>query len=183
MIAILLHDTLQAIAIKQLARHMDGNVVIARDADHLITRLSNDANLIITDALHFIARLRWFMPRRDHVVIADVLPRENIDINSDGPAWLCLPCSQSELLQQLNDLINMRHMDQHSDAAPPPEVLSKRELDVLRLVASGMINKEIAASLNVSINTVLTHRKHITAKLRLKSIADLSRYALMNGLI
>lgn len=61
--------------------------------------------------------------------------------------------------------------------------LSNRELQVLQLVVKGHINKEIAEILNISFNTVLTHRKNITAKLGIKSISGLSVYAMMNGLI
>ena len=61
--------------------------------------------------------------------------------------------------------------------------LSQREIDVLRLVANGHINKEIADILNISINTVLSHRKNITSKLGIRSVSGLSLYALMNGYI
>lgn len=61
--------------------------------------------------------------------------------------------------------------------------LSQREIDVLRLVAMGYINKEIADMLSISFNTVLTHRKNITAKLGIKSVSGLGFYAIMNGYI
>ena len=61
--------------------------------------------------------------------------------------------------------------------------LTKREIEVLQLVVEGHINKEIADILNISFNTVLTHRKNITSKLGIKSISGLSVYAMMNGLI
>ncbi len=61
--------------------------------------------------------------------------------------------------------------------------LSKRELEVLKLIVKGHINKEIANILNISINTVLTHRKNITSKLGIKSVSGLSVYAMMNGYI
>ncbi len=61
--------------------------------------------------------------------------------------------------------------------------LSKREIDVLKLIVKGCISKEIADTLHISINTVLTHRKNITSKLGIKSVSGLSVYAMMNGLI
>ena len=61
--------------------------------------------------------------------------------------------------------------------------LTAREIDVLRLIASGKINKEIAQELNISVNTVLSHRKNITAKLGIKSVSGLSFYAMMNGIV
>ncbi|WP_367400742.1 response regulator transcription factor [Coprobacter fastidiosus] len=50
-------------------------------------------------------------------------------------------------------------------------------------MAQGFLNKEIADRLNISINTVLSHRKNITAKLGIKSVSGLSFYAMMNGYV
>ena len=61
--------------------------------------------------------------------------------------------------------------------------LTKRELDVLVQIAKGLINKEIADKLNISIHTVISHRKNITRKTNIKSVAGLAMYALMNNLI
>lgn len=61
--------------------------------------------------------------------------------------------------------------------------ISQREQDVLRLVALGNINKEIADKLNISLNTVLTHRKNITSKLGIKTVSGLIFYCITNGLL
>ena len=61
--------------------------------------------------------------------------------------------------------------------------LSSREIEVLKEIASGKIIKEIADSLNISVNTVLTHRKNISSKLGIRSVSGLSLYAMMNGII
>ena len=63
------------------------------------------------------------------------------------------------------------------------EELSNREIEVLKLITKGMINKEIAEELCISLNTVLTHRKNITAKLGIKTVSGLTFYAMMNGFI
>ena len=62
-------------------------------------------------------------------------------------------------------------------------VLSDREIEVLKAVALGFSNKEIADQLCISINTVITHRKNITSKLGIKTISGLTVYALLNHLI
>lgn len=61
--------------------------------------------------------------------------------------------------------------------------LSKREIDVLVAVAKGMMNKEIADQMNISIHTVISHRKNITHKTGIKSVSGLTVYALLNNLI
>jgi DNA-binding NarL/FixJ family response regulator len=61
--------------------------------------------------------------------------------------------------------------------------LSEREVDVLKLLATGKSNKEIAEQLFISIHTVISHRKNISNKIGVKSTAALVIYAVANGLI
>jgi two-component system response regulator NreC len=65
----------------------------------------------------------------------------------------------------------------------PPDGLSEREVEVLRMIALGHTNAEIAESLYLSVRTVETHRAHIQQKLRLGSRAELVRYALDHRLV
>jgi two-component system, NarL family, response regulator NreC len=62
-------------------------------------------------------------------------------------------------------------------------LLSPRETEVLRLMALGHTNREIAEQLSLSVRTVETHRAHIQQKLRLESRPELTRYALENRLL
>ena len=61
--------------------------------------------------------------------------------------------------------------------------LSEREKEVLVCVAEGLINKEIADRLSISVHTVVSHRKNITQKTGIKTIAGLTVYALLNNLL
>jgi two-component system response regulator NreC len=65
----------------------------------------------------------------------------------------------------------------------PPDNLSKREADVLRLIALGHTNAEIAERLFLSVRTVETHRAHIQQKLGLSTRAELVAYVIGHGLI
>lgn len=65
----------------------------------------------------------------------------------------------------------------------PHEALSSRELQVLRLVASGRTSKEVAAELHLSEKTIATYRARIAEKLGISTIAELTRYALQHGLV
>ena len=61
--------------------------------------------------------------------------------------------------------------------------LSDREIEILVSVAQGLLNKEIADRHNISINTVITHRKNITRKTGIKTVAGLTVYAILNGYV
>ena len=61
--------------------------------------------------------------------------------------------------------------------------LSKREIDVLQLVAKGLANKEVADKLCISIHTVISHRKNISEKTGVKSASGLTMYAVLKNII
>ncbi len=61
--------------------------------------------------------------------------------------------------------------------------LSPREKDVILKIVKGLSNKEIAAEMNVSVNTVMTHRRNIAAKLQIHSPAGLTIFAIATGLV
>jgi two-component system response regulator NreC len=65
----------------------------------------------------------------------------------------------------------------------PPDNLSAREVDVLRRIAFGHTNREIADQLYLSVRTIETHRQHIQQKLRLATRAELVGYALKHGML
>jgi DNA-binding NarL/FixJ family response regulator len=70
-----------------------------------------------------------------------------------------------------------------ANARAEADPLSEREREVLRLLALGHTNQEIAKMLFISVRTAETHRAHIMQKLRLATRADLVRYALSQGLL
>jgi two-component system response regulator NreC len=69
------------------------------------------------------------------------------------------------------------------DNQGPPDDLSEREVEVLRLIALGHTNAEIAGQLYLSVRTVESHRAHIQQKLRLQTRAELVHYALKHKLV
>mgnify|MGYP003289166723 CR=1 FL=1 len=73
--------------------------------------------------------------------------------------------------------------DADAAAKADTDPLSEREREVLRLLALGHTNQEIAKQLFISVRTAETHRSHIMQKLRLSSRAELVRYALERGLL
>ena len=61
--------------------------------------------------------------------------------------------------------------------------LTNREVEVLKLIVQGRLNKEIADKLNISLNTVLSHRKNIISKTGIKTVSGLTFYCISNGYV
>ncbi|MBO4740927.1 MAG: response regulator transcription factor [Bacteroidales bacterium] len=87
----------------------------------------------------------------------------------------------SHLVKSVRDITEHRAVIQKKTSEN--DVLSRREIEILILVAQGLMNKEIAEKLNISLNTVITHRKNIIKKTGIKSVAGLTSYALMHNYI
>jgi two-component system response regulator NreC len=83
----------------------------------------------------------------------------------------------------LNPRLGARLAAAPPEPAGPPDDLSDRELEVLKLIALGHTNSEIAGRLYLSVRTVESHRAHIQQKTRRSSRAELVRYALEHGLV
>lgn len=88
-------------------------------------------------------------------------------------------------LLQLQSLGHYGPLDTNDTTASDKrkDSLSEREKDVLRLMVKGMINKEIAKELNISITTVIFHRNNICEKLQTRSIGKLTIFAVLSGII
>ena len=87
--------------------------------------------------------------------------------------------SRAKIITKMNQLAQSNERQER----PEDVELSKREIDVLVAVAKGLMNKEIADQMNISIHTVISHRKNITKKTGIKSVSGLTVYALLNNLI
>lgn len=89
-----------------------------------------------------------------------------------GVRYLCIEVTGSVIDQALR----------HGDAGSAQEVLGPREREVLQLLAEGLSSSEIAARMGLSTSTVETHRRNIMRKLDLHGVADLTKYAVREGL-
>lgn len=76
-----------------------------------------------------------------------------------------------------------RELRSLDEAIPSLEILTKREKQILAMIAKSMPNKNIATKLKISVRTVEHHRAHLTDKLGLKDTASLVKYALTKGLV
>jgi DNA-binding CsgD family transcriptional regulator len=82
----------------------------------------------------------------------------------------------NQIYNKLAQINNSADKSQHED-------LSDREIEVLVQLVKGLANKEIADKLNISIHTVISHRKNITDKTGIKSLPGLTIYAITNKIV
>ena len=94
---------------------------------------------------------------------------------------------QQEEPQLVKSILRLHQYGHPHHAMPSPaadsHVLSPREIEVLQLLVRGLINKEIADRLHISLTTVISHRKNISEKLGIRSLSGLTVYAVMRGYV
>lgn len=137
-----------------------------------------EASMILEHRLFFIER------RMKTIVLTTTMDNST---NLSGFHSLCVNIPEDKLIRSI--LILEQHAHAHGKNLPemPREIhhdtLTNREIEVLSLIVQGNINKEIADRLNISMTTVITHRKHIMDKLKMKSVSALTIYAVMHGYV
>lgn len=148
-------------------------------------RLKNmDADLIIVDPVIFDYSFRPSGKARiseysDAVVVALQTVQMEDEVWRQYDEVIGLYDSPPVIIRKLRDAMSSRQ----EVPKPASQELSVREKEILVCVAKGMLNKEIADLFNISIYTVITHRKNITRKTGIKTVAGLTVYALLNNLI
>lgn len=165
------NDSIRAIGLRRLLKdHHNARVTTCRVKETDPEKIAS-SSLIFISPEALLAAPDIFMPRRQSVILISSAHSSLTSIDPTAPADI--------IIESLADIVN----NLNSDNLTLPAKLTPRETDVLRLVAKGYINKEIADELNISFNTVLTHRRNISSKLGIKSTSGLGVYAIMNGLI
>ena len=113
----------------------------------------------------------FFLARRPKTIV--LAAGEQPSLSGIPTLNVCLP--QDKLVKAIMQMRKQGHEETHH--------LSPREIEVLTLITKGLINKEIADKLNISLTTVISHRKNITEKLGIKSVSGLAIYAVMHGYV
>jgi DNA-binding CsgD family transcriptional regulator len=106
---------------------------------------------------------------------------DNVISNQPKLSYINIGLSESEIIDMLGQLLEAHKKQSNNYEAS--EELSTREIEVLKFVARGLMSKQIADILSISLHTVISHRKNITRKLGINTVSGLSIYALLNGLI
>jgi DNA-binding NarL/FixJ family response regulator len=204
-IRVLLADdhTMVRAGFRSLIEGLEGFEVIAEAADgrealELARRLKPD--VVLSDiampelgGLELTARLAEAVPEARVLILS--MHRDpgyvRQAVRSGARGYLLKNSGPEELEQALRAVARGEAYFTPSTAAPladalrdgdRPAELTRRQVEVLRLVASGRSNKQIALALGLSIKTIETHRAQLMERLRVREVAGLVRYAIEHGL-
>ena len=146
------------------------------------------------DLLRDLRRERPLLP----VLILSIHSEDELGVRAvkaGASGYLSKECASDDLVRAIqlivsgNKYISRSLADrlieeiQRDTNKPPHETLSDREYEVLSLIAAGKSMKEVGAALSLSKSTVSTYRQRIFDKLKVKSNAEITRYALHHGLV
>nr|WP_302830325.1 helix-turn-helix transcriptional regulator [uncultured Bacteroides sp.] len=197
-IAIVAPNTLTCLGLQNLLEEIIPMATIR--AFHSFSELMDDtpdmyAHYFISSQIYF-EHTAFFLPRKPKTI---VLAGGNNQPQLSGVPTLNIYQDEKGLVKDILQLHQYGHHHGHPGKQPdgnhpamPPHAhahggsehdLSAREIEVLVLLTKGFINKEIADKLNISLTTVISHRKNIVEKLGIKSVSGLTIYAVMHGYV
>ena len=200
----MMRDGLRAVLERESDLHVTGEAADGRTALELCTTLHPD--VVVMDigmpGLNGIEATRQVTahhPRTRVVALSMNADRRYVHAMFEAGAWAYLVKSSAseELIRAIRAVAHdekyvsptvasavldtfvvgprATHRDPRSDLSP-------REREVLQLLAEGLTSKEIAGKLDLAVSTIETHRKQIMAKLELRSVAELTKFAIRSGL-
>lgn len=199
---------LTRLGLKCLFRQQEHISIIGEveDETHLLAMLSNSTpDLVILDyhqqqhfSIETIRKISSHSPNVAILLISSDNNRQSIyqAIESGISSFLTKSCDKKEILDAieaimigkkffcnkiLEIILERSFAKQGDECAPTP--LSNREIEVVKLIAKGLIAKEIASDLNLSTHTIYTHRKNIMKKLNIRSSPELVLYAVNSGIL
>lgn len=142
------------------------------DTDFIIINPEIIQNRKIEDVLKHVCKTR---------TIALISNPHQDSINAQFAETINYEDTQSAILKKINRLIGQK--DAHQKKHKKQDKISSREASIVKYIALGYTNKEIADKLFISTHTVVTHRKNITRKLGIKTVPGLTIYAIIHNII
>ncbi|MBL4707454.1 MAG: response regulator transcription factor [Flavobacteriales bacterium] len=176
----------------------------AQDEDSLFSFLNDDDfDLVVIDPLSSerftigtTLKLKEKYPQKKVLIISDIHSSQNVlQILEKGvQGYLTRQCDEAEITNAIfaiakgekfycHKVIDIALNKDFDEDNCEPTILTERENEVTTLIASGLTNKEIGEKLHLSHHTIHTHRKNILKKLGIKSVSELTVYAMSVGLI
>ena len=184
-IAIVSPNCLIAIGMKQVLQSvMPGvDVEVFDSVESLENAGLNSFYHFFVDMGVLLAKWSFFSNYKHRTIVLTTSPEHSTQMKDFH--CVCVGVSEQQLVRQLLMLMHEGHKRMHKmkTETKGKNILTVREIEVLSLVVQGLINKEIADRLNISLATVVTHRRNITEKLGVRSVSALTIYAVMNGYV
>ncbi len=183
-IAVIDRNTLAAVGLKSLLKTMAPGIEI--DIFGTVAELQAErANRELSDFyLHYFVSMEivaansdFFQYRQRKTIV--MVASQDVSAISGSFHLLNVNVGEEALIGQIQMMMKSNHCVRQGETSK----LSQREIEVLTLIVKGYINKEIADRLNLSLSTVITHRRNITEKLNRKSVGALTVYAVTHGYV
>ncbi len=175
----------------------NGDEVLSRLADSATGLLVLDINMPGRSGLDVLRDVKNTYPRLP-VIVLSMQPEDQYAVRclrAGAAAYINKDGAPEELAQAARKILSggryvsarlaeqlVAQLDRSTDK-PLHESLSDRELEVMKMIASGVPLKEIGGRLNVSVKTVSTYRSRIMEKMEMKSNAEMTRYAMTHQMI
>ena len=198
----IVREGLRTLIASEPGMEMVGEASNGAEAVSLVRRLQPDVVLMdlimpVMDGLQAIGQIKAENPRVSILVLTSFAEEDKVfpAIRAGALGYLLKDTAPDQLLQAIYDVHRgepslhpsialqlIRELNQPSDLPPAPDPLSQRELQVLKLLAQGLNNQEIADRLVISEWTVRTHVRNILGKLHLANRIQAALYALREGI-
>tara|TARA_B110000503_G_scaffold45867_1_gene74953 strand:+ start:10119 stop:10751 length:633 start_codon:yes stop_codon:yes gene_type:complete len=200
-------NVLMANGLNAILKKGDGidSIKNAADEESLFASLDEaDYDLVVIDPLSSSERftvattlkLKEKYPNKKVLIISEIhSPQHVLQVLEKGvQGYLTRQCDTAEITQAIfaivrgekfycNKVIDIALNKKFDPENCEPTTLTERENEITSLIASGLTNKEIGEKLHLSHHTVHSHRKNILKKLGVKSVSELTVYAMSVGLI
>lgn len=179
-IAIVDDDVLAAMGLRSLLEGIESSLsvrIFGTFADYVDDTTEMFVHVFVRDRI-YLEHVDYFAGLRRGVIVITCN-----DSRVQNVLTLNVNVSEGDLVRDLILLREGGHPVRSSNVGELPAEISPREIEVLSLVAQGYINKEIADRLCISLATVVSHRKNIQEKLKIKTVSGLTIYAILNGYV
>ena len=184
--AIIDRNTLESTALKDMLWELFNHVEIhiygsmdsfIRDSNRHFVHFFVSADMLFSNSDEFE------MLKHMTTVLTD---GQNPHLDQSGYRMLDITSSEEDIenrLMHLQQIGLYGEVQTNTEPEAYKEKLSEREKEVLRLIVKGLMNKEIAKELDISLPTVIFHRNNICTKLQTRSIGKLTIYAVLSGIV
>jgi len=172
-------STIEEIQNLKVVKELDNELSLLKAIDKL-----NPDFVVINFELYKSLNLQKFnstIEKRKAKIIKLIDRNTDNDFFKETDSYIDINETKSNIINQIKNIASP--FLESENISVNNSILSNREKDVLRYIALGMTNKEVADKLFISVHTVVSHRKNITKKLDIHTVSGLTIYAVLNKII